>query len=517
MRRIFFALFLSLAVLVLPATAEEVPVAAPGPLTMAAKRLTQPRAGTAVKVKGATKFTPTTKPLLLGKITDVLGTDAEKRSALRDILEAGKKAFDTVAAKNGYGNDIAFALTAFVSAQWSVATGKELDDSSSDTLLAQTTVVLSTNEIKNIADVEKQQFYEYCVYMAIFTTTMRDITKDDPKASDGGKAFAGQLLEKMLGVTAARVRISPKGLFLVGTSENNPPKAATDTPGTDLQYTLPAEWQADGMALKRGPRNTGDDTFYGLAILPRVPKQGSMSRTFQNLWKEVVEPRFDTKGHRPFPLPRRFPNGVTLVFDGGYVLAKPGGESRHVFLYVVDAGTDVIPLIGIESFGYSGLQSGEEKNVEAFFNSLRLRGGAPASDKPFFTDRAALVGTWHTGSSSSLDFVSASGAFVGSRVTFVDNKFTLRADGTYDQTLLTMIAGDARRPGKITGRWTFQDGILTMAPEKVTGDVDDKPIRQKVLTVGVAANGKTLLVFDGRLSLLAEERGGLPVYEKQTP
>jgi hypothetical protein len=78
-----------------------------------------------------------------------------------------------------------------------------------------------------------------------------------------------------------------------------------------------------------------------------------------------------------------------------------------------------------------------------------------------------------------------------------------------------MMSGGGRRPGKITGTWPLKDGILTKIPKKVTGDANDKSIPQKVLAIGKAANGESVLVFDGPLTLLTEDRSGLPVYEKQ--
>ncbi|MBC8101561.1 MAG: hypothetical protein H7Z41_03105, partial [Cytophagales bacterium] len=312
------------------------------PLAAIAKRLTQKSAAASGVPAAATRFRPTGTRLLLGEIADTLTEDAEKKKALRTFLEEGVKDYEAAAAKEKRENDVAAALAFFVATQWSVATGKTLEEPAEDALLAQATSVLSTPEMKAAPDSDKQKLYEYCVGMAVFVVGTREVAKSDPESYAGVKTLAAGLFTKMLGVEPSQVRFSASGLILAGTPSPAQSSQSSQSSGS-LTYTVPAAWKEtrppEAILFSRPPQGDGDSTSYNLVLLPRTPKQGSLSQTFGLIWKQLVAPRFNTEGHQPFPLPYRTPGGVTLVFEGGYVTTKPGGSGRHVFLYLVDAGS----------------------------------------------------------------------------------------------------------------------------------------------------------------------------------
>ncbi|MBC8142663.1 MAG: hypothetical protein H7Y38_14625 [Armatimonadetes bacterium] len=441
----------------------------PSPLTAIAKRLAAPVATDTKPSKNpATRFSPTGKRTMAAQLVEKLAQNDDQKAALRDALTAGRIAYEAEAKKAGCENDVAAALSYYVAANWSVYNGgKEPSGSGSLSLIAQMQTMLDSPEMRAAKNADKEALYEWCVTMSVLTQTLYAASKDNPKMVVNLRASAGVAIKDLLNAEPGRVQITDKGLEIT-------PLGGGGRSG--LSYTLPVGWsktgETDGTTILEhggGDTDLDRDCSYRLMILPATPKQGNLAKTWKSVWANAVLTNFSVYAgaFNPLPFLTRLPGGLAVAFDGELMVPKnvPGGKGKHVFLYLIDAGDKVFPLIGIEDYGYWGGKSRETVAAQSFFNSLRVTGYTP-DKKPLVTDREALVGDWSESSFSAADFVTASGGYAGDAGSGAGSTATLRADGTYRRTVIMKLVGKYSPPQTTTGRWKLEDNALILTPTK---------------------------------------------------
>lgn len=484
-----------------------------------------------------THFKPSGERLTLAKIAASMTEDTEKQKTLIGIFEKGLAAYEAGAQKSGKADDVAPALAFFVGVQWSVYhDGKVPSDQSMEAMAQQFRTALDHPDVSRTRDADKQAMYEWAIATASFSATLYQGAKEQKSATTlaNARKGAGQFLKSLLRVEPETLDITDAGLKFGGTA----PEEASITPVSmtipaskaAITYTMPSGWQKEAekegtLVLFHGPGTSDSDRdrFYRLVVLRAVPKQGDMSKTYRRLWDEVVDPLFvpyNGKAFQPMPLLTRLPNGLVVAFDGGELMNQrrgAAGKSFRVFLYVIDAGDQVIPLMGVEHYGQYGGSSREKENVAGFFASVRVSGYTPPTNRAPAVDSASLVGTWESSHWNSADYVTASGSYGGDASSGYLSTLTLKPDGTFQQTVLTRVNGSNNSPARITGRWKLDGSTLRLYDKKVTGSANNEDVTFKLLGVGPSPNGKsTVMVYDSRgVSLVFESREAFGIWVKK--
>jgi hypothetical protein len=168
-----------------------------------------------------TRFKASAKRLLLPRLADSLTENREYRKALSQVFELGMQAFEKEAAKQGLANDVAGAMTLLIGTAWVVThDGVEPPEAGVTLLARQLQQALDTPELRQVADADKQKFYELLVGLATWLSVsfQQAVTDKDAKAVASLRASAADVLKGYLKLEPGTYRIGEKGLETVGAS-----------------------------------------------------------------------------------------------------------------------------------------------------------------------------------------------------------------------------------------------------------------------------------------------------------
>lgn len=168
------------------------------------------------KSASVTKFKPAGNSGVAESLADALGQDAAQKTALTQAFEQIKQAYEAEVAKEGKSNDLAAAMTFFISAN--VMTYYQTDppsDQITDEIFKDLQASMaSVPTFAEMTDAEKQKMHDWLVSMGGFAMTnyMDAKQSGDRQALANIKTFADYALRLVLGVEASKLNVSANGL-----------------------------------------------------------------------------------------------------------------------------------------------------------------------------------------------------------------------------------------------------------------------------------------------------------------
>src|SRR2546423_6610231 len=145
--------------------------------------------------------------------------------------------------------------------------------------------------------------------------------------------------------------------------------------------------------------------------------------------------------------------GIRAAFVQESMDSKQGKARWNVTYLIVDGGAKVYPVMVLQS-GYSNDQ---QAALDQLYASFRIPGGAPAAKR--LATNAELARTWSMSTSSSLNYVTASGAYAGSSHVAYAQSYSMKSDGTYTGSF-GGISNSMRIRSKEKGTYRLQGDLL---------------------------------------------------------
>lgn len=179
---------------------------------------------TAPKNTSVTKFIPAANSGVAETLAEALGQNAEQKSALTEAFNQIKQAYEAEVAKEGKSNDLAAALTFFISSN--VMTYYQTDppsDQATEELFKELqTVISNVPAFAQMNDSEKQKMHDWLVCMGGFAMAnyMDAKQSGNNSALANIKTFADYSLRLVLGVEAEKLKLSANGLTVQVVSSN---------------------------------------------------------------------------------------------------------------------------------------------------------------------------------------------------------------------------------------------------------------------------------------------------------
>ncbi len=165
----------------------------------------------------AARFKPAKKRLLLTSLAAALTKDPAQQRALVEVFEAGLKAYEAEASKDGLANDLGGATAFFLGVAWFVFhDGQEPDSDGLTRVARQLQLLFDTPEVRKVADADKQRFYELLVGMGTWLgAAWQQASADGDEATKAQlKEAAAAVLQGYLKVEPSKIRITSAGLEL---------------------------------------------------------------------------------------------------------------------------------------------------------------------------------------------------------------------------------------------------------------------------------------------------------------
>jgi hypothetical protein len=249
----------------------------------------------------------------------------------------------------------------------------------------------------------------------------------------------------------------------------------------DVSFAVPANW--DYSADASGNRATLSFALNGqviaLAVFRPLRSNGNPDADFRSAWTDTL---------RTLQVPEPIYEYKSLAgYQGRYASTNTPDNSNYVWLYALETGSSVIPVLVItpNRQAFNSL----EPTFSVFVDSVRqmpLRAAAPKTSLTM-TD---LAGEWHSSGDSSLDYVTPSGAYAGSSTVAHGTSYVISADGTFK----THFAGVANRQ-IVRGN---SAGTVELAPGTISfHERSGKVSRYHFISYQTALNGATVLTLLG--------------------
>jgi hypothetical protein len=176
----------------------------------------QARSAAKAPVSGAaTKFSPAGKSLLLPAMVNSMVNDREQQKALLEVFEQGLKAYEKEAASSGFQNDVAGAMVFLIGACYYVFNnGLEPNSDGTEIIARALQQNLDTPAFRQIADADKQKFYELMVGLGTYLglAYQQAVADNDAAQAETLKDAAADALKGFLKLDPATVRITANGL-----------------------------------------------------------------------------------------------------------------------------------------------------------------------------------------------------------------------------------------------------------------------------------------------------------------
>jgi hypothetical protein len=172
----------------------------------------------AINAVPATRFKPSGKRLLLDAFVNDMGKTKEQREALRKIFAGVFQAYEPVADKAGFSNDVAGALSFFIAMHYSAYNdGATVSDADTVAIARQLRAALDGKEMRKASNIDKQKMYETYVMLGGFTLALSQsaATGKDDDLLKLRKQMGEDGLKSLLKVEPSRVKITDQGLEIV--------------------------------------------------------------------------------------------------------------------------------------------------------------------------------------------------------------------------------------------------------------------------------------------------------------
>ena len=428
-------------------------------------------------------------------VSDDPGQRAQFKQALLEVMQGHEQQ----AVAGGYAHDLAGALSFAVLVLQVTISGQEVPDETLSALLGQLRAALDQPAVRAATDEQKQTFYEACLCYGGTTLTL---------ASAAGEAQAEQIktlartwLAELLGTE--KVALSAQGLTIVGTKPAARPEApapaanptASAALAAGLTWATPEGWkqESSGWLVQRwaDPNRPNEIVSAHARFLPPVPAQGNMGDALRAAWKTGAPAELVDKASGM--VYRRFVgDGLVAWFVIGQGREKARQADTVCTLYLIDCGPSWQPLLVAQTYEEPGQQIGagipisaglsygrSADMAEVFLAGLRC----PAGRGRALVDKEALVGHYHFGTGSHLQWVNVhTGSTTMTSVAY-GGTLKLEADGSFAWTF-TSASGEVGRlqfgGDKDAGEWRIEGDKLLLRSSK--DGKDRRPYRIAGLT-----------------------------------
>lgn len=170
-----------------------------------------------ISTQCATSFKPSGQRLLIpGLLAKMDGTE-EQKAAMGEQLEAVFTAYETQARKLGMENDVAGALSFFLTTHYQVYKGgAKVSDAARTAIYRQFQSALDTDNIRNLSDTEKQQAYETLIVTSAVTLFQYKaaVESKDKDSVREVRTGAGQVMSDTVQAAPAKIAISEEGFAI---------------------------------------------------------------------------------------------------------------------------------------------------------------------------------------------------------------------------------------------------------------------------------------------------------------
>jgi len=189
-----------------------------------------------------------------------------------------------------------------------------------------------------------------------------------------------------------------------------------------VSFAVPGGWEysVEASADHATLSTLQDGQVVALAVFRPLGASGNPDSDFRAAWAKVVR-----SIEAPEPI---YEHRSLAGYQGRYGSTTTADSSHYVHLYVLEAGESAVPVLVItpdrQSFNAS------EPVISLFVEGVRR---VPLKAQPPKTSIAIgdLVGEWRSSGDSSLNYVTASGAYAGSSTVAHGASYTIAADGSY--------------------------------------------------------------------------------------
>jgi hypothetical protein len=249
----------------------------------------------------------------------------------------------------------------------------------------------------------------------------------------------------------------------------------------DVSFALPKSWEYS--ADTSGKRATLSFALNGqviaLAVFRPLRSNGNADADFRFAWSNTV---------RTLQVPEPIYEHQSLAgYQGRYASTNTPDNSNYVWLYALETGNSVIPVLVItpNRQAFNTL----EPTFSAFVDGVRqlpLKAEAPKTSITI----GDLAGEWRSSGDSSLDYVTPSGAYAGSSTVAHSTSYVISPDGIFK----SQFAGVANRQiirGNSVGTVELAAGMISFRER------GGKVSRYHFVNYQTAVNGNTVLTLLG--------------------
>lgn len=167
----------------------------------------------------ATKFSPTSRYLLLPALTESLTKDPVQQKALLGVFEQGVQYYEKEAGPKGMGHDVAGAMVFLIASSYYVFNDGQDPNSDGTEIIARSIQHnMDTPAFRQIADSDKQKFYELMIGLGTYlgVTYQLAVNTKDAAQVKALKGVAADALKGFLKLDPKTVRITANGLEISG-------------------------------------------------------------------------------------------------------------------------------------------------------------------------------------------------------------------------------------------------------------------------------------------------------------
>lgn len=252
----------------------------------------------------------------------------------------------------------------------------------------------------------------------------------------------------------------------------------------ELSFAVPDGWEYEGVKPFAGGDAALLATSQGgevipLAVFRPLRSTGNPDNDFRAAWAKDV---------RTMQTPEPIYEYKSLAgYQGRYGSTSAPDGSRYLLLYVLEAGESVIPVLVItpNRQSFNSLEPVISLFVEGV-RQLPLKAQPPKTSVTI----ADLVGDWRGGGDSSLNYVTASGAYAGSSTVAHGASYTIASDGSYKSQFAGVTNRQIVRGGSVG---TVELGAGTIGFRERGGKLS----RYHFVSYQTALNGATVLTLLG--------------------
>jgi hypothetical protein len=272
----------------------------------------EPEAGKPAQT-AATAFRPASRPLLLPAMAKSLVQDRAQQDALLEIMAQGLQGYEKEAASAGLKNDVAGAMAFLIASSYYVYNdGLEPDENGTELLARALQQSLDTPAFRQIADEDKQRFYELMIGLGTYlgVAYRQAVTDNDASLSAQLKGAAADALRGFLKLDPDTVRITAAGL------------ESAQRQFDVYSFTLPKDFKSQmssGSLVLSAP-----DDRLSILLIPAKPAARSASEEFDADWTLFVGSKYPVLGSVDKKI-SEFSNGWRMARGQAFV---QNGEQR---------------------------------------------------------------------------------------------------------------------------------------------------------------------------------------------